>query len=277
MNRTTRPRKDRFCSIAFSSSHRSVPRVLLVAYYMPPAGGPAVQRILQFVTFLQEEGWAVEVLTVRNGAYPNRDPSLCSAVPEAVPVHRTRAADPYALYQTITGKGEEDLPTGSMKPDTPSWTEALARWVRANIFIPDARVGWWPFAVWRGRQLLRRGRFDALLSSGAPHSVHLIGEGLARWTAMPWVADLHDPWTDISYYDELPHTRWARRLDATLERSVLQHASAVTTVSPSWSELFAEKADNRYRVVENGFRTADVRDLDESLDDAFVLAHVGTL
>lgn len=255
-----------------------MPRALLVAYYMPPAGGPAVQRILQFVEYLRDEGWALEVLTVRDGAYPNRDPALCEVVPEAVRVHRTRALDPYAAYQALTGKTEADLPTGSMAPEAPSWKEDLARWVRANVFLPDARVGWVPFAVWRGRQLLTSGRFDALITSGAPHSVHLTGTVLRQWTGTPWVADLHDPWTDISYYDDLPHTRWARRLDAALERSVLRQADAVTTVSPSWADLFASKAENEYVVIENGFDAADCGRVEAvPPDDAFVLAHVGKL
>ena len=252
-------------------------RVLIVAYYVPPAGGPAVQRILQFVEYLGEEGWTPEVLTVRQGVYPNRDPALLDRLPPADRIHRTPALDPYAIYQALTGKGEEDLPTGSMEEGT-SWTEALAKWVRANVFIPDARVGWWPFAVYRGLRLLRTGRYDALITSGAPHSVHLTGHTLHRWTEVPWVADLHDPWTDISYYDDLPHTAWARRLDAALERSVLSTSSAVTTVSPSWADLFATKAHNTYHVVENGFSADDFDGIEEApSDETFVLAHVGKL
>jgi len=252
-------------------------RVLIVAYYVPPAGGPAVQRVLQFVEFLRAEGWAPEVLTVREGAYPNRDPDLLARMPSSVPVHRTRALDPYAIYQALTGKAEEDLPTGSMD-DRNSWVERLSQWVRANFFLPDARVGWWPFAVCKGGRLLRTDQFDAVLSTGAPHSVHLIGSALHHWTGTPWVADLHDPWTDISYYDDLPHTRWARRIDAALERHVLASASAVTTVSPSWAELFASKAENQYRVVENGFSEEEFASIDETPpDDRFVLAHVGKL
>ena len=252
-------------------------RVLIIAYYVPPAGGPAVQRVLQFVEYLQADGWTPEVLTVREGAYPNRDPDLLERIPSSVPVHRTRALDPYAIYQALTGKEEADLPTGSMD-DTGSWVERFSQWVRANVFLPDARVGWWPFAVVRGLRLLRSGRFDAVLSTGAPHSVHLIGSALHHGSGTPWVADLHDPWTDISYYDELPHTLWARRVDEALERHVLSGASAVTTVSPSWAELFATKAENEYRVVENGFSRQEFDAIDETPpDDQFVLAHVGKL
>jgi len=252
-----------------------------VAYYFPPAGGPAVQRILQFAEFLREEGWEPEVLTVQRGAYPNRDPSLLEAVPEKVSVHRTAAWDPLALYQRLKqrfgNEGGSGLPAGSLGKEEGSWLQSIAKWIRANVFIPDARIGWYPFAVRAGGQLLDTGRFDAILTSGAPHSVHVIGRALHHRSGIPWVADLHDPWTDISYYDEFPHTDWARRLDASLERSVLADASAVTTVSPSWADLFASKAENRYTVVENGFDAADFAGIDEPLDNGFVLAHIGKL
>ena len=250
-------------------------RVLVIAYYLPPAGGPAVQRNLQFVGPLQQAGWQPELLTVRAGAFPNRDPSLLDAIPDDVPVHRTAAFDPLALYAKLSGS--DGMPAGSLGNDDGSWLERLARWVRANLFLPDARIGWWPFAVRRGTHLLTSGRFDAILTTGAPHSVHLIGRSLHRATGIPWVADLHDPWTDISYYDELPHTTAARRLDAHLERSVLREASAVTTVSPSWADLFASKAENRYTVVENGVDLSEFDTVHPPLTDAFVLSHVGKL
>ena len=225
-------------------------RVLLLAYYVPPAGGPAVQRVLQFIQHLNITGWTPEVLTVQEGAYPNHDSSLVNALPSSVPIHRTGAFDPLAIYQKMnSGDG---LPAGSLG-DSSSFLEKAARWVRANVFIPDARVGWWPFAHVRGKQLLDTGRFDAILSSGAPHSVHLAGRSLAKATGLPWVADLHDPWTDISYYDDFPHTRWAKGLDQRLEKNVLEDATVVTTVSPSWVELFRSKVPGTYGVVENGF------------------------
>lgn len=257
-------------------------RVLLIAYYFPPAGGPAVQRILRFAQHLPACGWAPVVLTVREGAYPNRDLSLLEAVPPSIEVHRTPSWDPLALYARLTCSGDGDgngVPAGSLgNEDGTSWLERLARWVRANLFVPDARIGWWPFAVYTGRRLLSAQRFDAILTSGPPHSVHLIGRSLHRATGVPWVADFRDPWTDVSYYDELPHTAWARRLDASLERVVLREASAVTTVSPSWKVLLQSKAPGgRYAVVENGFEATALVEVDEALDEGFVLAHVGKL
>lgn len=91
-------------------------RVLLIAYYVPPAGGPAVQRILQFTDHLPRAGWQPEVLTVRDGAFPNRDPQLLQRLAPSLPVHRTRAFDPLALYARLKGT-EGGLPAGALDSD----------------------------------------------------------------------------------------------------------------------------------------------------------------
>ncbi len=254
--------------------------VLLIAYYFPPAGGPAAQRILQFVSNLPEFGWRPSVLTVGEGAFPDSDRSLLREIPPSIDVYRTRSWDPFAWYSRLVSGDtdeKEDVPAGSLGESSRSFVERAARWIRANIFIPDARVGWWPFAVREGKHLLARGRFDAILSTGAPHSVHLIGRSLHRSTGIPWLADLHDPWTDISYYEEFPHTDLARSIDETLERSVLEEASTVTTVSPSWKHLFEEKGASRCTVVENGFSTEAFDGGPDPSEDEFILSYVGRL
>jgi glycosyltransferase involved in cell wall biosynthesis len=260
-------------------------RVLLLTYYCPPSGGPGVQRILKFAKYLPSAGWTPVVLTVREGAYPARDPSLWADVPASAEVHRTASWDPYRLYARLTGQsGEDAVVQGSVKGEEDSWARTLARWVRANVFLPDARIGWVPFAVWRGRQLLADTEVDAILTTGPPHSTHLAGAVLQTLTGTPWVADFRDPWTDINYYQELPHTPWARRLDAALERMVLRRARAVTTVSPSWRDLLARKAQDgpdpgrRFSVVQNGFDASDIPSSPAlPTREAFELTHVGSL
>jgi len=257
-------------------------RVLVLTYYFPPAGGPGVQRALKFVKYLPQSGWRPVVLTVREGAYPARDPSLAQDVPPDVPVHRTDSWNPYRLYARLTGQSEDDaVVQGSMEGEERGWKESFARLVRANLFLPDARVGWVPFAVWRGRQLLADGSIDAILTTGPPHSTHLAGAALQWMTGVPWVADFRDPWTDINYYQELPHTWWARRIDAALERMVLRRSRAVTTVSPTWSRVLADKVHrgtDAVRVIHNGYDDEDVDRTPEAVDrDAFTLTHVGSL
>lgn len=251
-------------------------RVLVISYYFPPAGGPGVQRVLKTVKYLPEFGWKPTVLTVDRGAFPSTDASMLADVPPDIEVVRTASLDPLGLYQRLKG-GSSDAPVGSVvATDTAS---RVAAWIRANVFIPDARVGWLPFAVARGLRLMRSTKFDAILTSGPPHSVQLTGLVLNRLTGIPWMADFRDPWTDINYYHELPHTALAAAIDQALERMVLRTASAITTVSDSWAELLAEKANRQVHVVQNGFDEEDFphQAPPESPSDAFVLTYAGSL
>lgn len=258
-------------------------QVLVLTYYFPPSGGPGVQRVLKFVKYLPSFDWNPVVVTVQDGAYPARDPSLGDDVPPSAQVFRTGSWDPYQLYARLTGRSsDEAVVQGSVEGREATWTETLARWVRANVFLPDARVGWVPFAVVRGRHILREQDVDAIVTTGPPHSTHLAGAILQWMTGTPWLADFRDPWTDINYYQELPHTWWAQRLDSLLERMVLRRAEAVTTVSPGWRDLLAGKVENRprdtFRVVHNGYDEADVgRDPSAVDEDVFALTHVGSL
>lgn len=258
-------------------------KVLVLTYYFPPSGGPGVQRVLKFVKYLPSFDWNPVVVTVQDGAYPARDPSLEDEVPPAAQVVRTASWDPYQLYARLTGRSpDEAVVQGSVEGREATWTETLARWIRANVFLPDARVGWVPFAVIRGRHVLREQEVDAIVTTGPPHSTHLAGAILQWMSGTPWIADFRDPWTDINYYQELPHTRWAQRLDSLLDRMVLRRAQAVTTVSPGWRDLLAAKVENRprgaFHVVHNGYDEADVdRDPSAVDEDVFALTHVGSL
>ncbi|WP_420455021.1 glycosyltransferase [Rubrivirga sp.] len=259
-----------------------LPRVLVVTYYFPPAGGPGVQRTLKTVKYLRDAGFEPVVLTVADGAFPSRDASLEADIPDGVEIIRTRAPDPFALYGRLTGA--EAVPTGAV--DRRGRLARAALWARANVFLPDARVGWVPFAKLAGRRALGRAfrkqePFAAVVTSGPPHSVHLVGRRLQR-TGVPWVADFRDPWTGINFYDDLPMSRPARALDRWLERRVLRGADAVTTVSPTWAARLAEAGDlppSCVTVVHNGVDADDLAAAADVAvrDDAFVLAHVGSL
>ena len=265
-----------------------IPRLLLVTYYFPPSGGAGVQRTLKFAKYLRVAGVEPVVLTVEAGAYPSLDPTLAADVPDGVEVVRTRALDPFGLYGALTGRSRrEAVAVGTVGAE--SLGQRAGLWARANVFLPDARVGWAPFAARAARRIVRAGRADAVLTSGPPHSTHLVGLALRRALAdrgVPWVADFRDPWTGINFYDELPMSRPARAFDAALERRVLRSADAVVTVSPTWARELEAKgglAPGAVRVIQNGFDPEDFggRGGDEAAapprPDAFTLVHVGSL
>ncbi len=266
----------------------AVPRVLLVSYYYPPAGGPGVQRALKMSRYLPDSGWDVTVLTVRpeSAAYPALDPSLLDDVPTAVTVARTDAWDPYAAYARLRGASAADVVSVGFGGTDGSWKEALARWVRANVFLPDARVGWVPFAAREGRRLLREVPHDAILTTGPPHSAHLTGRLLSRATGLPHVVDLRDPWVEIDYRGELPQTAAAAAFDAGLEKAVLRRAAAATVVTPAMKRAFERRIPRAYDVILNGFDPADFAAGDSASGDSasgevdrgsFVLHYAGNV
>ena len=260
-------------------------RLLFVTYYFPPSGGPGVQRSLKFTKYLPQFGWQPTILTVEpeHASYSELDPDLGEEVPLSVNVERTYAWDPYALYARVLQKQKQDVVSvGFLGEAKMNLRQRTARWVRANIFLPDARVGWVPFAVKRGNELLRRERFDAVMTTGPPHSTHLIGAALARRHRIPWLTDFRDPWTEIDYYADLPMTAPARAIDSLMERLVLRRATAGTVISDVMRHQLQRAVPLPIDVIENGF---DPTDFDvPSRDDAFeepggrfTLAHVGSL
>ncbi len=262
--------------------HSSSPpiRVLLVTYYFPPSGGAGVQRPLKWVRYLPAAGVEPVVLTVRAGAYPHLDTGMLADVPAGTEVFRTAAPDPFGLYGQLTGRSRGEAVaarTGHVGlSERPA--ERASRWLRANVFVPDARVGWVPFALRAARRMHRARPFDAVVTTGPPHSAHLVGLALKR-AGLPWLADFRDPWTQIHYTGALGRTRLAARTDAALERRVLHAADRVVTVSePLRDDLLAIAPTARISVVRNGFDPADFAGPPPLVrTDRFELAYVGSL
>lgn len=237
-----------------------MPRVLYLTYYYPPSGGSGVQRSLKMTRYLPEFGWEPVVVTVDPdfAAYPDQDPDLVADIPPNLPLIRTRSWDPYAVYARLKGKDKREVVSTGFVQDGPiSRAERLARWVRGNVFLPDARVFWVPFAVRAAARVLEETPCDVVLTSGPPHSTHLAGWWLHHMHGIPWVADIRDPWTSIYYYDAIPRTRLARALDAWLERKVWREATAAVTVGEAMADHVAERSGRRPVVIRNGFDAAD--------------------
>ena len=254
--------------------------VLILTYYWPPAGGPGVQRVLKFAKYLPQFGWRPIILSVANGEYPAMDASLLNDVADDLEVCKTASLEPFALYRLFTGQKKEDkISTFVLTEDSQgSLQKRLASFVRGNLFIPDARIGWKLFALRAAMRLMKREQIDAIFSTAPPMSTHLIAKSLARKTGLPWIADFRDPWTDVFYYHNLKRTKTALALDWRLEKSVLRSASAVVTVSPTIGNLLREKADNEFHVIPNGFDETDFQGINAAPDDGRMhIVHAGHL
>lgn len=259
-------------------------RVLVIAYYFPPSGGPGVQRTLKFVKYLPELGWEPVVLTARDADYPALDPSLLDEVPKGIRVYRTFIPEPYRLYRKLTGRsaGEAvDIATLTRTSvDKSKLSERVAEFVRSCFFIPDARVGWLPFAVRAASRVIRKERVEVLYSSAPPYTCHLIGLALKKRFGLPWVADFRDSWVgwlSAPTRPSLPH-----RIDCALERAVLKNADKILTVSRGIAEDLQKRNpdldESKWTILPNGYDRADFEGVRPAGDHSrFTITYTGSL
>ena len=254
-----------------SSSTRNANKrktVLIVTYYWPPSGGAGVQRFLKFVKYFPEHGIDPVVLTCANPTYPILDHTLADDIPEHVPVFKARTLEPFSLYGRFSGTSPEAAanPTTILGARELNPQQRLARWLRANLFVPDARVGWVPFARSRAQAIIKEHNIDTVVTTGPPHSTHFIGKWLKRKTGIRWIADFRDPWTDIHYNRALPRTAFTRRRDEKMEISVLNDADDVTVTAPGTARYFERKVSRTYHTIPNGFDPDDFAQPEEKTD-----------
>ena len=254
-------------------------KVLIITYYWPPSGGAGVQRWLKFSKYLPDFGWMPVVYTPENPEFPSIDDSLSAEVSTACEVIKTPITEPYSLYRKLLGlKGDEKIQTGFLTESRkPRRLERFARWVRGNFFIPDARFLWIKPSVRFLTRWLDEHPVDLIVSTGPPHSMHLIARELKKRTGLPWVADFRDPWTDIDFYHELFLSAWANKRHHRLEAAVLREADQVIAIGETMRlGLLSKEPQARITVVPNGFDEADTALPEVLPDPRFVLAHIGS-
>lgn len=255
-------------------------RVLIITYYWPPSGGSGVQRWLKMSKYLPEYGWQPVIYTTENAEYPIIDPSLEKDVAPETEVIRRPIIEPYTLYKKFLGiKKEETIKVGFASEKKKSgWKEKLSVWIRGNCFIPDARCWWVKPSVRYLKEYLKEHPVDAIISTGPPHSMHLIALKLKEATGLPWIADFRDPWTQIDFYDELHLTRWADRKQHKMEREVLTKADKIVTVSWTWAKGLGRLGNRNVRVIQNGYDWSDTQNNKlKSISKEFTITHLGVI
>lgn len=262
-------------------------KVLIITYYWPPSGGAGVQRWVKFSKYLPRHDWQPVIYTPSNPEAPVDDPSLQQDIPEEAVVVKRRIWEPYMLYKRFVGMGKGDrINAGFLSEDKrPPKKEGLAVWIRGNLFIPDARKFWVKPSVRFLHKKLIDSPVDAIISTGPPHSMHLIAFQLHRQLRIPWIADFRDPWTEIDFYDQLKLTKRADRKHRRLEEEVLTSADRVVVVGPTMAERFRLKAGIEATVIPNGYdeedftrsTTAEAEKQPDGSGPRFNVVHVGAM
>lgn len=255
-------------------------KVLIITYYWPPSGGGGVQRWVKFVKYLRKYNWEPIVFTPENPEIPSYDESLIKDIPHDITILKNKIWEPYSFYKKFTGKNKKDrIQTAflSEKKTKSSFLENMSVWIRGNLFIPDARRYWIAPSVRFIRNYMASNKIDAVITTGPPHSTHLIGIKLKNHTGIPWLADFRDPWTNIDFYHDLKLSKFADRLHHKLEKKVLKEADAVSVISPGMVTDFSKIYARKYHIIPNGFDEDDIRNIEVTKTKKFSLAHIGSL
>jgi glycosyltransferase involved in cell wall biosynthesis len=257
------------------SSAEVTKKVLIITYYWPPAGGPGVQRWLKFVKYLPEFGIEPIVYVPENPTYPLVDEGLMNEVNPDLKIIKHRIAEPYA-WASVFSKGDTKKISSGIIPHKKkqSFVQRAMLWIRGNLFIPDARVLWVKPSVKYLSHYIQQHDIDTVITTGPPHSLHLIGLELKKQLQVNWFADFRDPWTTIGYHKELKLGIKAAKKHKELEKEVLNYADTVIVTSPTTKKEFEAITTRPVEVITNGY---DVEKAGrQKPDEKFTLAHIGS-
>ncbi|MBC7747725.1 MAG: glycosyltransferase family 4 protein [Methylotenera sp.] len=250
-------------------------KILIITYYWPPAGGPGVQRWLKFVKYLPDFGVQPIVYIPENPTYPIIDENLVQEVSEKAIILKQKIFEPYQLASFLSKNKTKKMNSGIIpNQKKQSFLDKTFLWIRGNFFIPDARVFWVKPSVAFLEQYIIENNIDTIITSGPPHSLHLIGLELKQKLNLKWFADFRDPWTTIGYHKSLRLSSFAAKKHKALEHQVLNTADTIIVTSKTTKTEFEAITSKPIAVITNGYDTEQVEN--QTLDTKFSLAHIGS-
>lgn len=256
-------------------------KILIISYYWPPSGGSGVQRWVYFAKYLKRMGYTPIVITVdpSKATYPSEDKSLLKEV-EGIQTIRTNSFEPLQLYsKMVSGSKKEAVPFGSVDTENKSFIKKIPAFIRGNFVLPDARKYWKKYALPEAKKVIESENIAVVITTGPPHSTHLIGKVLKEKYNLPWIADFRDPWTEIFYNKDLFRMSFANNLDKKMETSVLNKADAVLAISEHTAKLLYPKMKDPSKVhcILNGFDAELLEKIESQPLQGITFAYVGYL
>ena len=243
-------------------------KVLIITYYWPPAGGPGVQRWLKLSNYLLENNVKPIIYTPSNPKYPSIDESLLNDVNSEIEVIKQPIFEPFGnLFSKIRKKG---IP----KKNDQSIFDKFLIYLRGNLFIPDSRIFWVNSSVNFLSKYILENNIESIITTGPPHSLHLIGLKLKSILNISWYADFRDPWTKINYHKELKLSLRSKKKHLELESKVLNSCDRIIVTSNKLLKEYNKIAKTPISLITNGF---DYQKLQLELDEEFSITHIGRL
>ena len=210
-------------------------KIGILTYYWPPAGGSGVQRWLRFSNELAKLGHDVHVFTFKNPKYPIVDNELLKKVDDKIKVNFISG---FELPNFLTNKNSNS--SESYK------NSGVKSFVRELFFFPDSRKYLISPSVKYIKKYIEKTPLNCLISSGPPHSMHLVGLKLKKKTNLKWIADFRDPWSNFVQNKFLNKLESTRIKHENKENLVLKFSDAILTTSKSLNKEFKLKNHNTF-------------------------------
>jgi len=253
-------------------------KVIIITYYWPPSGGSGVQRWLKFAKYLPQNGWQPIIYTPENPSYDLKDESLLADIPNEAIVLKQKIWEPYSLYQKLSGRKKAVKNYGFTNSNKKTPLQKTASWIRGNLFIPDPRVTWVKPSIKFLQQYIQENKVEHIITTGPPHSMHLIGLGLKKVLPnLKWIADMRDPWANFDVLHQFNLSNKSLKKQKQLEKNVLDVANIVLFVSEGQVSDFQELDQNKIEIITNGFDEEDFTITENEPTEKFTISHVGLL
>jgi len=258
-------------------------KVLFITYFWPPSGKASLHWPLAMIKHLPAFGWQPSVLTVKEDTFTEPDKSLENEIDENLEVIKTKTFEPFNIYKRVIGKSKNDKLNASeaISLTNKSFSHKLSVWIRMNLFIPDARVGWYFYGLKESGRFLKKNNFDAIVSIGPPHTAHLIANRLGKKFNLPHYPVFIDPWVDIIYYKNFKRSKLTLTVDNHFEKKILRNCRQAVFVTKTMREDYVKKYDflgEKSRVLYWGYSEQFFSGLSEPVNlDEEAVVHAGNI
>ena len=257
-------------------------KILIISFYWPPSGKASMHWPVDIAAYLSRNNFEPVILTVNEDTFSGQDSSFINRMNNSVTIIKSKFWDPFVIYKKLLGKNSSEplVASEAISKTGKSFAQKISLWIRMNLFVPDARVGWLIPGVREAKKYLRNNKIDLIISNGPPHTSHLIGKKLSRIFNIPLISVFIDPWVDISYYKEQKRNRFVVKFDNALEKSVVKHSSQFILVTKTLKEYFDKKypfAENKSRVLYWGYNESAFESLNKDSLPNKILLHAGNM
>jgi glycosyltransferase involved in cell wall biosynthesis len=260
-----------------------VRRLLVITYHFPPDGAIGGQRWAGLSKYLARLGWEVHVITASAAGPQQATPGVHRHVRRP----RRTLNDVYQAaagrFRQLANRDRQLVPENSDRPRALSLLRPVAivrRILSSSLDLPDCGRGWVGRATVAARALLRERKFDIVITSGPPHSVHFAGLLATLGRDVQFWIDMRDPWSQA--HEMNAPDDWLvnaeRFLLRRLEGLVFPRAARVIVNTREFASALS-LAEPRLDVVcfPNGIDLEQVPPRDISAVEQGSVAYVGTL